>query len=1242
MCYYFHPSGEEFSAIFLSTTEPTDSRGAPIDRFKSICNEYVFNTVITRPQSLIFVVGNPFLLLQMGSHFETNCWMEYIRRCIQCQSFIPPTIHLPSKAQHLPNIVGQVCEKVLLNETIQEAEDQELKSEEVDDIVERYISDLNERHEYKLAAKLVQSPSGDFSWVAEGSSPPRTRKGIVWCQLECKDFHNAVAKPLDSESNQEDIKLVTTGIMGRRGTFHGGMVKIDTLRKCVLFDEETEKALTNTHFGASFPCRVDPKNPILFFPLDRRYPKFVNLPMLLVKDRNGVVCFDPKTINSTPKVSNFIPLEVAAKTLFIVKFLGWQSRYPYPLGIIVAALPPGNSPYTGELVLRISNNIPLNDCVGPPLVEAQGGSDTACSHTYDGAFTVDPEGSPDHDDALSCKLINKRDEGDVYQIGVHIANVQHYVHKDSVLDKEARKRGCAVYRSPKKCISFMLPEQLIRHKLSISEGKQVRTMSVVAQYLIGKDNSIKELQGSVNFEDSKVNCSLELTYEQAYMILCTELKFRTNEMLEEKIECYNQNHKLRIQDQLSTLWKIAMFNRERRLGKQAAHSMPLDEPEKEKCPETHYLVEELMIWANCQVAKRLLQVFPDRTILRVQDKPQQEEKVKLQKEHGACLATSLGLCGYTPPNTPPVEKVHILQSTFQKIEKDLGRALIRNALHYVQFEQLHPQMAVATVGVRRCEASSGSRYVVSTADRKDYTHCALRLTQYTHFTSPIRRYIDIVIQRLLHAIIHGKPCPYSRKELEEICSDVEEAMKNCKKYNKGVKRLDLATDLRRISKEFVAFVQQVTEDAEIELTFADAELKVLYERERLVAFKHLNALSIPPTCQRELSPQESSLNASLSPEPSPDDPVVWQVKVASFKGTLANFFANPEIQVIASKADPEDKNRCAEISLFIPEGNIVSEKSSVTEHKLNARILPCTCTVPQRLWSHIQTVITKLDFSELRDPDSFADTLLNELGCQAQPQSYTPSTITDAPCPLLIYKLCRPLKMSEVVKVQLTVSALNHVPSPSLQLIEVGPELRICVQHNSNPAECFADRLVEDASKREYGSLEEYFRCWEQILLSEAVSESLSESELLIVKDVTLKWPKLECECDAFGQVTYKLNIPKGEKECGVEMELPKDFLKMSYEFFNFTTGDLLCIRYNVNKGNNTFGFTLHMVIHHSETEGTAHVKDKATLFLKFVGNTSNHISPKVAELLQGQTSGVTMQCEVQLLPLTLPFRYKL
>ncbi len=132
--------------------------------------------------------------------------------------------------------------------------------------MERYLSDLNERREYKIATQLVQSPSGDMSWV-EQKSAQDPEDGIVWCQLDCRDFRKAIARPINSSTTNSDTTRYT--ISRHKGAMHGGMVKVDIIHKCVLFDEDTEKALASTHFGETYLCRVDPKNPILFFPLDR-------------------------------------------------------------------------------------------------------------------------------------------------------------------------------------------------------------------------------------------------------------------------------------------------------------------------------------------------------------------------------------------------------------------------------------------------------------------------------------------------------------------------------------------------------------------------------------------------------------------------------------------------------------------------------------------------------------------------------------------------------------------------------------------------------------------------------------------------------------------------------------------------------------------------------------------------------------------------------------------------------------
>ena len=88
-CYYLFTIGREFRALFLSTSEPTDKDGATRNPTKSICDRYVFNTAITRTQSLVVAVGNPFMLLHTERHMvqkygaKGKCWSNYLKLCFE-------------------------------------------------------------------------------------------------------------------------------------------------------------------------------------------------------------------------------------------------------------------------------------------------------------------------------------------------------------------------------------------------------------------------------------------------------------------------------------------------------------------------------------------------------------------------------------------------------------------------------------------------------------------------------------------------------------------------------------------------------------------------------------------------------------------------------------------------------------------------------------------------------------------------------------------------------------------------------------------------------------------------------------------------------------------------------------------------------------------------------------------------------------------------------------------------------
>ena len=1125
----------------------------------------------------------------------------------------------------LPKQVRLLSAKVFSIEELNQATSQDL---EIDDaVIERYIADQQKRSEYRKSHKLVQDPRGDMSWIEEeaGSGQEkvsRTDKDVVWCRIECKNYRTADAVPIDPE--KPPIKL--EGLRNRKA-FHGDEVRVDLSSNRVLFDEETEKAMNETHFGASFLCRVDPKNRILFFPLDKRYPKFVNLPPIACKEANGVVCFDPKSINSSPRVSNFIPMECAVKMLFIVKFLRWHERFYYPLGIIVGALPRGHSVDAGDLANRVEHGIPLSPCPLSTSLPSTVPQNTL--HVFKDAFTIDPKGSPDHDDALTCGFLRRGGDSEEYQFGVHITNVQKYVPKEGELHKFALQRGCSAYLSPDNCISPMLPEELVRIT-SICVGKPQDTFSVLARVILR--NEKVERVDSVKFVESQVTATIEMTYEEAHAIM---LSSHLPHSINSKMVQYNTSRlpgKSPLKKKLQVLWKAALFLRYQRLG-EAAGCFLLDEPGKELYIEAHLLIEEMMIWANHHVAKRLLKTFPKSVILRVQARPNQTELEQLVAQHSQDMSLSLGLRGYltSEQSVPDPPNVHVLRSTLKQVTAQLQVRNIQDALHSVQFENKHPQMAVAHSLFRYTR--SKTFYCKSDPGQQSYKHDSLKCDYYTHFTSPIRRFVDIATQHLLHAALNNQRCPYSAHELEEICRNAKSALKKANDYDYSIKRLVLAEQLLQSSQEYVAFVEKLNKKGALELCFSDPVLKVF--RDKTIHLRHLNASEIPP--EREDSPQRERLpKASTNLTATPELPFTWKVKVASFLGSPKYFLSHPNLQLSGvAMANTPPIPYTADINVFVPD-----PVSHLTEKILYAKITPLTCTVPGIIWKQSQACIQEC----LQGNDTSSLQVLQALcACHAPrvPSQVTAATqkLVDSPSPLWIYTVHRPVKTSEALHIQLSATCLQPILTPCIELLEVGPGLRVCIQHNQYPSECFVDKLTENASKNEsYLSIDHYFQCWEPVVLAEAAITSLADTELMLVKDVVLKWPSLVMQIDSSSQVYYQLHIPEGKKKEGVCMELPEQFVKSSFDFFKMSAGDLACIRYDIQEKDSarmTRG-VFHMVIHHVECTFNGKELEAVTVYLKFVGQKSNYISPAMKKVL---TSAIPPRCEMQLVPLTLPYR---
>ncbi len=320
-------------------------------------------------------------------------------------------------------------------------------------------------------------------------------------------------------------------------------------------------------------------------------------------------------------------------------------------------------------------------------------------------FTIDPLTAKDFDDAISFKKL----PNDNYEIGVHIADVSHYVTERSELDKEAYERGCSVYL-PDRTIP-MLPFELSDNLCSLSEGDEKLAFSAIFE-ITNKARVISKWFGK-----SVIKSAKRFTYESAQEIL----NAKSGKYFEE-LDTLNKIAKLFRKDKFQ---KGAIdFEQEEIAFELDNQGKPIRIYKKQRL-DTHKLVEEYMLLANKEVAeyvykfeKKSGKLFP--LPYRIHDFPDKDRISEL-----AVFVKALGhelIIGKTGSITGKD-----MQALFAQVEGKAEEALVK------------------TAAIR-----SMSKAVYST---RNIGHFGLAFEYYAHFTSPIRRYPDLLVHRILHKIL---------------------------------------------------------------------------------------------------------------------------------------------------------------------------------------------------------------------------------------------------------------------------------------------------------------------------------------------------------------------------------------------------------------------------------------------------------------------------------------------------------
>ena len=346
-------------------------------------------------------------------------------------------------------------------------------------------------------------------------------------------------------------------------------------------------------------------------------------------------------------------------------------------------------------------------------------------------FTIDPVDAKDFDDAISFKRISNSS----YEIGIHIADVSHYLQPNTILDNEAFNRATSVYLVDR--VVPMLPEVLSNKACSLRPNEEKYTFSAV--FTIDKNKVINEWFGK-----TIINSNYRFSYEEAQEIIETKKNIIRKEVSLKNTEYSVTNN---VKEAVLKLNEIAIYMRKERM-KNGAISFDKKEVRfsinKEKEPtgvyvkeskESNKLVEEFMLLANRKVSEYIgkrnkKNVF----IYRVHDLPD-ESKIKALKEVAKSLGYNLDI------------------SSRRRMSESLNKML-------KQIKGKKEQSLIESLAIR---SMSKAEYTT-----KNIGHYGLSFEYYSHFTSPIRRYPDVIVHRLLEKYLN-KENPLGHESYNSAC-----------------------------------------------------------------------------------------------------------------------------------------------------------------------------------------------------------------------------------------------------------------------------------------------------------------------------------------------------------------------------------------------------------------------------------------------------------------------------------------
>lgn len=436
----------------------------------------------------------------------------------------------------------------------------------------------------------------------------------------------------------------------------------------------------------------------------------------------------------------------------VVKFLNWEKSSKKPEGEVVSVLQGKNASDMAmkEIIIQNGFSLEFPQAVleeAHNLKENISEEELAKRKDYRDVltFTIDPADAKDFDDALSIKKLSDND----FEIGVHIADVSHFVTPGTPMDEEGYSRATSVYLPDR--VNPMLPEKISNELCSLRPNEDKFTFSVI--FKINNKGKVKEYWIGKTF----IHSDHRFNYDQVQQIIETgEGKYN---------------------EEISLLNSLAKNFRKERFKNGAINfsstevKFQLDENGKplgiivKESKESHQLIEEFMLLANRTVASHVSKIKVNKKPIpfpyRIHDTPD-EEKLK----PFVAFARKFGY--------------KFDMKNEEEIAKSFNQLMID--VHGKPEQHVLEQLGIRTM----------AKAIYTT---ENIGHYGLGFENYCHFTSPIRRYPDIMVHRILHQILENDIHPDKKMEEKCVhCSARERAAMEAERAGNKYKQVEFMLD----------------------------------------------------------------------------------------------------------------------------------------------------------------------------------------------------------------------------------------------------------------------------------------------------------------------------------------------------------------------------------------------------------------------------------------------------------------